>query len=689
MMVNRRHPKNALAAQFERTDLQNYRHRFNNENSADKEEKNLLLDDHGDDPKRSSKRKRAHSAHKNLGGMRVVPKKTQRSANQGSAQDGQLTDSRDVLDFEISRPSIVAADVGQHRQRTRCYNRAPDGQTIESVRKIHRIRRACYHNGNENQKRHERQRPEVRRTQQRMNDQVRMHALQERNHQLCGIRTARGKNEQTNAHQRAHKNLQQQFVLAAESEIPLLRHFRVIVDESDSRKRQQREQREQHKTVSEVRPQQSGHHGRQHDQHPAHRRRARFLLMILRPLFANVLPNLQLAQFANQPGPKHQSQKHRGQASVDSANGDVAKYVKRTEIFLQDMVQKVVEHLMPHLLRVLQLRRVNREQSLDDALHLHAARAFHKQQISGRDKINKKFRSPFGRGENSSLRTRNARGDRSFHDLRSIALHADDPIDFPGLRRSISDLAVQFRRGRAKFAHFSCRKNPSAIVGSRRENFYHRVQRRRARAVAVVDQRRSVGKTQQFTAHRRRLQGTKHRLRFGRANSPDTRRRKRPKRVRNNVTPRQGQLQPSAPPVFQQNKRRTQRAAILDRFSAEISGVVDAVSQDAPRCMRSKSRHQRIIRVQHRNRIASIQSFNQLALSQRNLLNPSKKFQMRRRNPRHHANIRLGNRRKLLQLIPPRHSHLQHRRIVAFFKPKHRERQPVRIVQMPLGLQDP
>src|SRR6267154_5660411 len=44
MMMNGRHTENALAAQFERTDLQNHGERFDNENSAHKKEQDLLLD---------------------------------------------------------------------------------------------------------------------------------------------------------------------------------------------------------------------------------------------------------------------------------------------------------------------------------------------------------------------------------------------------------------------------------------------------------------------------------------------------------------------------------------------------------------------------------------------------------------------------------------------------------------------
>src|SRR6266478_5210263 len=118
--------------------------------------------------------------------------------------------------------------------------------------------------------------------------------------------------------------------------------------------------------------------------------------MVLRTFLANILADLQLAQLAYQPRPEHQREEHGSKARVDRANGDVAKYVERAEIFLQDVVEKVVEHLVADLLRVLEFRRVHREQTLHDALHLHATRTFHQQQVSRSDKAREKLRGFFG-----------------------------------------------------------------------------------------------------------------------------------------------------------------------------------------------------------------------------------------------------------------------------------------------------
>jgi len=102
--------------------------------------------------------------------MRVVPEKSERSANQRTAQDRQLADARDVLNLEVGRPAIVAADIRQHRQSAAAITVQPIARP-SSHREIHRIRRARDDDGNENQKRHECERPQVGRTQQRVDHQ--------------------------------------------------------------------------------------------------------------------------------------------------------------------------------------------------------------------------------------------------------------------------------------------------------------------------------------------------------------------------------------------------------------------------------------------------------------------------------------------------------------------------------------
>src|SRR5580693_1750530 len=156
MMMYRRHAKNSLASQLERSHLQNNRERFHHKNSTDKKQKDFLLDDHRDQPERPAQGKRAHVAHEDFRGMRVVPKKSQGSAHQRPAKNGKLANSRNVLNFEISGPTKIAAHVSEHRKRTGSDNRAPDSQAIETVREIHGVGCSSDHQRNEKQKRQKR-----------------------------------------------------------------------------------------------------------------------------------------------------------------------------------------------------------------------------------------------------------------------------------------------------------------------------------------------------------------------------------------------------------------------------------------------------------------------------------------------------------------------------------------------------
>src|SRR5713101_2680076 len=77
MVMDGRHPEDALTAQLERASLQNYRNGFQHKNAANEEQQNLLLDDYGDHAERSAQRERTHISHENLRGMRVVPQRSE------------------------------------------------------------------------------------------------------------------------------------------------------------------------------------------------------------------------------------------------------------------------------------------------------------------------------------------------------------------------------------------------------------------------------------------------------------------------------------------------------------------------------------------------------------------------------------------------------------------------------------
>ena len=178
-------------------------------------------------------------------------------------------------------------------------------------------------------------------------------------------------------------------------------------------------------------------------------------------------------------------------------------------------------------------------------------------------------------------------------------------------------------------------------------------------------------------------------MRLRRADVPDARRSERGKRVVNRVTPGHGKFQPHAAFGAYIVKRRAQRTAIFDRCRRKKRWRIDSVRQHAPGRKCAESRDARIVRVQHSSRFVSIQSFDQLALCQRNFIHRRKKFQMRGSNARHHTNVRARNRREPRQLPAPRHAHLEHGRLMRFIQTKKRQRQPVLVVKISFRFQDP
>src|SRR5271167_1635779 len=127
MVVDGRHTENALPPQLERAYLQNHGERFDDEDSTNKKQQNLLLDDDRYRAQSSAKRERPDIAHENFRWVGVVPKEAKGGADQGAAKYGQFADARNVLNFEVRGPARVAADVGQHGERARGDDGAADG----------------------------------------------------------------------------------------------------------------------------------------------------------------------------------------------------------------------------------------------------------------------------------------------------------------------------------------------------------------------------------------------------------------------------------------------------------------------------------------------------------------------------------------------------------------------------------
>ena len=82
------------------------------EQAADEDEQDLLLDHHGEAADRAAEGERADVAHEDLGGMRVEPEEAERRADHRAAEDGQLAGLRHPGDAQ------VVGDARSCRRRT-------------------------------------------------------------------------------------------------------------------------------------------------------------------------------------------------------------------------------------------------------------------------------------------------------------------------------------------------------------------------------------------------------------------------------------------------------------------------------------------------------------------------------------------------------------------------------------------
>src|SRR5579862_2442107 len=142
MVMERGHFEDAFSGELEGSDLQDHREGFEDEDAANGQQQNFLLDDDRDGADASADGERAYIAHEKLGGMRVVPKEAESGAHHGAAENGELADVGDALNFKIFGEARVAGNVSEDGESTGGNERAADGQAVEAVREIDGVGRA-------------------------------------------------------------------------------------------------------------------------------------------------------------------------------------------------------------------------------------------------------------------------------------------------------------------------------------------------------------------------------------------------------------------------------------------------------------------------------------------------------------------------------------------------------------------
>src|SRR5437868_2616703 len=342
-MVDRRHLENAFLAQLVGTNLQDHRERFDDKNPSDKGQQQFLLDHDSYGADCAAQRQRTDIAHEHFRWMRVVPEKSNRGTDHGSAENGELTNLRHALQFEVGRKRGVPAEVGENRERSGRDHRTADCESVEAVGKIYGVARSNNHNHNKDHERQEGQRPEVGMNRQSLDHQVRVELLEERYQQSGGVFSAMLQNDQRDRNQDAGGGLIAQLGARGKSEITVMNDFEVVIGKTDCTERNRGKHGDPHKRIAEVRPEQRRHQDGDRDQQSAHGRRARFFLMSLRTFFAYVLPNLEIAQALNHDRPDDQAGEKSGEAGKGSAERQVTKNTERRKIVEELQVEQPVE----------------------------------------------------------------------------------------------------------------------------------------------------------------------------------------------------------------------------------------------------------------------------------------------------------------------------------------------------------
>src|SRR6185369_16499938 len=132
-----------------------------------------------------------------------------------------------ALQLKIIRECGVPAYVGKNGQSASCDYGAPDSQTVEAVGQVHGIAGSHDHKSDEDDEWQERDRPQVRIVEQRLEHQVRTQRLDERNDQVRGVQATGLHRHQHNCYQDREQELKHQFAAARQPQISTVHKLRV------------------------------------------------------------------------------------------------------------------------------------------------------------------------------------------------------------------------------------------------------------------------------------------------------------------------------------------------------------------------------------------------------------------------------------------------------------------------------
>ena len=124
-----------------------------------------------------------------------------------------------------------------------------------------------------------------------------------------------------------------------------MHHLDVVVGKTDGAEGQRGKDRDPDKGIGGIGPQHRGQQNGDDDEHAAHGGRAGFFQVRLRPVFADVLADLELAQLLNHLGPDEERDQQRRERGKGRAKREVAedpeRVKERKQLFVEQPVKQV------------------------------------------------------------------------------------------------------------------------------------------------------------------------------------------------------------------------------------------------------------------------------------------------------------------------------------------------------------
>src|ERR1022692_582046 len=233
-MVDGRHFENAFAvAQLIAAHLKDDGNGFQNEDAADEEQQDFLLDEHGNHGHGAAEAQRTDVAHEDFGGMRVVPQEADASPGHGAAEHGEFAGARIARQLQVLGELRVAAGIGEDGESAGGDHHEADGEAIEPVGEVNGVGAEHHHQRHEDAEGRDAEHVSPRVGHHLRHQQGWLEALEKRDVH-GGTEIAPGAHEeQGGGETEAHDELVYQLAFAADSEIAPIGDFGVVVQKTD------------------------------------------------------------------------------------------------------------------------------------------------------------------------------------------------------------------------------------------------------------------------------------------------------------------------------------------------------------------------------------------------------------------------------------------------------------------------